>query len=194
MLRDTDTAWGSMTRAMHWILVLILVVQIPVGFWMEDLVEDNIASPGDDPWIMVTANVHQTIGFVVLILAFWRVNWRLNNPTPQLPAGRAAYELYLARITQGFLYFMMFFYPLTGWGILSTSPDELPVLFFGWEIPRMVSAQSEGTTVASDLFSDLHRACWKVGGALLLLHISGAMWHQFIRRDNLLMRMWQGHG
>ncbi|TFG87654.1 MAG: cytochrome b [Chromatiales bacterium] len=194
MLKDTATAWGSMTRATHWILVLIVAVQIPLGFWMVDLIEDNIASQGDDPWIMLTANVHHTIGFLVLILAFWRINWRLNNPTPELPASRSAYELYLARITQGFLYFLMFFYPLTGWAVLSTSPDELPILFFGWEIPRMVSAQSEGTTFASDLFSELHLACWKAGGALLLLHVSGATWHQFIRRDDLLMRMWRGHG
>ncbi len=182
-----------MTRAMHWSLVLIVAVQIPLGFWMADLSEDSIASQGDDPWILRTANVHHTIGFLVLILAFVRINWRLNNSTPELPASMAAHERYLARFTQGFWYFLMFFYPLTGWAVMSTSPDELPTLFFGWEIPRMVSAQSAGTTFANDLFSDLHLACWKVGGVLLLLHVAGAMWHQFIRRDNLLMRMWRGH-
>lgn len=182
-----------MTRAMHWILVLIVAAQVPLGFWMVDLINDNIASQGEDPWIMRTANLHHTIGFLVLILAFFRVNWRLNNPTPELPASRSAHELYLARFTQGVLYFLMFFYPLTGWAVLSTSPDALPILFFGWEIPQMVSGQSEGTTFASDLFSELHVACWKVGGVLLLLHVSGAMWHQFVRRDHLLTRMWRGH-
>jgi cytochrome b561 len=194
MLKDNATAWGSMTRAMHWSLVLIVAVQVPLGFWMVNLIKDGIVSEGDDPWIMRTANVHDTIGFLVLILAFFRVNWRLNNPTPELPARMAAHERLLARLTQGFLYFLMFFYPLTGWAVLSTSPDELPILFFGWEIPRMVSAQSVGTTSANDLFSALHLACWKVGGVLLLLHLSGTLWHHFIRRDDLLMRMWRGHG
>jgi cytochrome b561 len=193
MLKDTETTWGSMTRAMHWLLVLVIAVQVPVGFWMVDLIEDSIATKVDDPWILITANVHHTIGFLVIILAFWRINWRLNNPTPGLPEGSAAYERYLARITQGFLYLPMFFYPITGWASLSTSPDGLPILFFGWEIPRLVAAQSAGTTFASDLFSELHLACWKVGGALLLLHVSGAIWHQFVRKDGVLMRMWRGH-
>jgi len=191
MLKDTATSWGSMTRAMHWLLVVTIAVQVPLGFWMVDLIDDNATTSVEDPWMMIAANAHHTIGLLVIILAFWRVNWRLNNPTPELPKNFATYERYLARTTQAFLYFMMFFYPITGWAILSTSPDGLPTMFFGWEIPRLVSARSDGTTFASDLFSELHVACWKVGGALLLLHVSGAIWHQFVRKDDVLIRMWR---
>jgi cytochrome b561 len=194
MLKNSSAEWGSLTRAMHWLSVLLITVQIPLGFWMVNLIEANAEILDDNKWTLRTASAHHTIGFLVLILALLRVNWRLNNPTPELPAGLAAYQRLLARFTQGFFYFLMFFYPLTGWAALSTSAEEVPVFFFAWEIPRMFSVESGGSTFANDLFSELHRACWKVGGVLLVLHVSGAMWHQFIKKDNLLMRMWRGHG
>lgn len=181
---------------MHWGLVLLIAVEVPLGFWMVNLLDASLgAAAGNalvDSWVVRTASTHHTIGFLILALALLRINWRLNHPTPALPSGTATHERYLARATQGFLYFLMFFYPLTGWAILSTAPDGPTIHFFTWEIPRLVSTQSAGTEFASNLFTTLHQLCWKVGGALLLLHVCGALWHQFVRRDNLLTRMWKG--
>ncbi len=187
-------AWGPVTRSLHWSLVLLILVEVPLGFWMVNLIEANVTTSTENAWTARATNAHHTLGFLVVILAFLRINWRLNNPTPGLPAGTAAHERYLARATQGFLYFLMFFYPLTGWAILSTSTEGSPIHFFIWEIPRLISTKSAGTTFASDLFTTLHQVCWKVGGVLLLLHVSGALWHQFVRKDHLLTRMWKSHG
>ena len=178
---------------MHWLVVLLVAIEIPLGFWMADLIEVYIETRGDDTWVMHTINAHHTVGFLILILAILRINWRLNNPTPDLPANLFVYHRYLTRVTQAFLYVLMIFYPLTGWAISSTSSGEFPIFFFGLEIPSMIEAQSDGTTFANDLFSAMHQACWKIGCALLLLHISGAFWCQFVRKNPVLMRMWRGH-
>lgn len=177
---------------MHWGLVLLIAVEIPLGFWMVNLIDESVDSAFDSLWLANAASAHHTIGFLLLALAFLRINWRLNHPAPGLPPGTATHERYLARTTQGFLYFLMFFYPLTGWAILATAPDGLPIHFFSWEIPRLVTIQSAGTTLASNAFTTLHQVCWKIGGALLLLQVSGAAWHQFVRKDSLLAHMWKG--
>ena len=192
MLKNSAAEWGSISRAMHWLVALFVTIQIPLGFWMVDLIEAYIETQGDDTWVMRTMNAHHTLGFLILILALFRVNWRLNNPTPDLPAGLAVQQRYLARVTQIFLYVLMIFYPVTGWAVSSTSIGEFPVFFFGFEMPRMISPQSDGSTFAYDLFSTMHRTCWKIGGVLLTLHVSGALWHQFVKRDHLLIRMWRG--
>ena len=192
MLKNSATEWGLISRATHWLVALFIAVEIPLGFWMADLIEVYTETQGDDTWAIRTINVHQTIGLLVLMLAILRINWRLNNPTPDLPASHAAYQRYLARVTQVFLYILMIFYPLTGWASASTSAGEFPVFFFGLEIPRMISSQSEGTTFAYDLFSGMHRACWKIGSGLLFLHVSGALWGQFIKKEHVLTRMWRG--
>lgn len=181
-----------MTRALHWVMALLIAVEIPLGFWMVNLIEADTEAQNEVAWVLRTAIVHHTIGFLVLILAFFRANWRLNNPTPDLPPSLTTFQRYLTRSTQLFLYLLMFFYPLTGWAVLSASTDGLPVFFFGWEMPRMFPPQAGGSTFAYDLFADLHQACWKVGGVILTLHISGALWYQFIREENILLRMWRG--
>jgi len=190
---DDVTGWPLFARAMHWLVALLVAIEVPLGFWMLELSDAQTKIPGgDDTWIMPAINAHHTIGFLILILAILRVNWRLNNPTPDLPAYMNAYQRLLSRSTQAFLYFLMFFYPLTGWAAVSTSTEATPVLFFGWEIPRMVAQPSEAGNFTYDLFTSLHQACWKIGGALLTLHIAGALWHQFIKKEDVLTRMWLG--
>jgi len=192
MLKNSAAEWGSISRAMHWLVALFIAIEIPLGFWMADLIEAYAETRGDDTWVLRTINAHHSVGFLILILALLRINWRLNNPTPELPASIATYQRYLTRITQVFLYFLMIFYPLTGWAVSSTSAGEFPVYFFGLEIPRMISPQSAGSTFAYDLFSEMHRACWKIGSVLLTLHVSGALWGQFIKKEHILTRMWRG--
>ncbi len=193
MLKNSAAEWGSISRATHWLVVLLVAIEVPLGFWMAELIELSTYTQADNTWVIPAINGHHTIGFLLLALALLRINWRLNNPTPDLPAGYAAYQRYLARTTQVFLYILAIFYPLTGWAVSSASPEPFPVLFFGLEIPRMFSPQSGGSTFAYDLFSEMHQASWKIGGVFLILHIAGALWGQFIKKNDVLIRMWRGH-
>ena len=42
------------------------------------------------------------------------------------------------------------------------------------------------------VFRAFHELSWKILLALIILHVAAALYHQFIRRDNLLGRMWFG--
>ena len=194
MKKSSATEWGTISRGMHWLVVLLIAIEIPLGFWMIDLIEVYTETRGDDTWVIRTISSHHTVGFLILILALLRVNWRLNNPVPDLPASLTVHQRYLARTTHVFLYILMIFYPLTGWAVSATSAGEFPVYFFGWEMPRMISPQSEGTTFAYDLFAEMHRICWKIGSVFLTLHVSGALWCQLVKNDHSLTRMWRRRG
>jgi len=178
---------------MHWLVAIFIAIEIPLGFWMADLIEVYTENPSNDTWVAGSINAHHTIGFLVLITALLRINWRLNNPAPDLPASMVKSHRYLTRITQAFLYFLLIFYPLTGWAVSSTSSGDFPVFFFGLEIPRMMEPQSGGSTFAFDLFSAMHQFCWKIGCGLLALHLTGAFWGQFIKKNHVLARMWRGY-
>jgi len=193
MLKNSASEWGLISRAIHWLVVLFIAIEIALGFWMEDLLEVYTETQGDDTWVLLSMNGHHTIGLLILFLAFLRMSWRMNHPIPDLPAGYAAFQRILARTTQIFLYFLMVFYPVTGWAVASASAAEFPVFFFGLEIPRMMAPRTDGSTFAYDLFSVTHQTCWKIGAALLTLHVSGALWGQFIKKNHILMRMWRGH-
>ena len=193
MLRNTKDTWGSVARTLHWIVVGLAIIQVPLGFYMDAVYQEYLKTFGDDTLLMQTSRGHHTIGFLILTAAIFRLPWRLVNTTPSLPASLTNFQLRLARVTHVFLYVLMFVYPLTGWAVLSAYDGEFPIFFFGWDdIPRIVPQVPEGSTFDSDFFGEVHRALWRVGGLLVGLHIMAALWHQYVKRDGILRRMWKG--
>lgn len=195
LIKNTRDSWGVVSRYLHWGILLMIIVQVPVGFYMVNVYEayTQTYAEAELPLVLRTSQVHHTIGLTVLLLAFFRVSWRLANPTPGLPPALAAYQRYLARGTHIFLYVLMFIYPLTGWAALSAYEGEFPIYFFGWDsVPRIVPQVAEGSTFDFEFFGEIHEFLWKIGAAVLGLHVGGALWHQFVRRDGILARMWRG--
>ena len=185
------TRWNRGARVLHWLTVLLILVQIPLGFWMVEVYEAYTETYADDTWVMRTSMAHHTLGFIVLAVACFRLTWRFTHQAPGLPVSLIAYQRALARMTHAVLYLLLFIYPLSGWASLSAYEGEFPIFFFGWEsVPRIVPQAAEGATLTYELFAEVHRACWKLGAAILLLHVAGALWHEFVARDGVLRRMW----
>jgi cytochrome b561 len=192
-MSNTGNSWGRVSRVFHWGMLLLIAIQIPLGFWMVEVYEVYAETYGDDTWVMRTSRLHHTLGFLVLGAVTLRLAWRAANPTPGLPAALTTYQRWLARTTHVFLYALLFIYPLSGWASLSAYEGEFPIFFLGWDdMPRLVPQVAEDAQFNYDFFADIHRWCWRVGAALLGLHIVGALWHQFVARDGVLRRMWAG--
>lgn len=194
-LKNSRRHWGLVSRFFHWAVVALAVVQIPLGFYMVEVYEFYTETYSEDrlPMVLRTSMVHHTIGLTILTLAALRLTWRTSNPTPELPAGLATYQRYLARMTHIFLYALMIAYPLSGWAALSAYEGEFPIFFFGWDsVPRIVPQVAEGELFDYPFFAEIHRFGWRVGGAILGLHVMGALWHQYVARDGVLKRMWHG--
>jgi cytochrome b561 len=193
VLRNTDLAWGRVARGFHWLMAAMILVQVPLGFRMNAVYGELVATKGTD-WsqLLQLSMLHHTNGFLILILATLRLAWRAANPAPGLPPGLAAYQRNLARLTHGFLYALLFLFPLTGWAALSAYEGEFPIFFFGYDsMPRIVP-QADGSHAPYEFYAEIHEACWRVGALVLGLHVVAALWHQFVLKDGLLQRMWRG--
>lgn len=193
MLRNTIHSWGSVARTFHWTVVALVVVQIPLGFYMVEVYEEYTKTYGDDTMVMRTSMGHHTIGLLILSIALFRLAWRLSNKTPELPDNLKTYQRNLARVTHGLFYVIMIVYPLSGWAALSAYEGEFPIFFFGWDdVPGLVPKVAEGETFDYPFFAGIHRNLWRSGGVLLALHVFGALWHQYVARDGVLRRMLRG--
>ena len=192
-LKNTHSSWGAVSRTLHWAMLVLLAVQIPLGFWMVEVYEVYAENYGDDTWVMLTSRLHHTLGFALLAFVFVRLSWRVTNPTPALPIALTTYKRWLARTTHVFLYLLLVIYPLSGWASLSAYEGDFPIFFFGWDsMPRLVPQVAEDALFNYEFFATIHRWCWRVGGALLGLHVLGALWHYYIAKDGILQRMLSG--
>ena len=77
MIRNTASSWGIVSRNFHWLIVAMIAVQVPLGFWMNAVYDDLIATGSKDfSQLLLISRVHHTNGFMVLILATLRLTWR----------------------------------------------------------------------------------------------------------------------
>jgi cytochrome b561 len=193
VIRNTPHGWGALSRALHWLMALMIAVQVPLGFLMVDAYDAWLAGTGDTALVMALSRAHNTNGFLILILVVLRLSWRFRNPTPALPSGLAVWQRFTARTTHVVLYGLLIVFPLTGWAALSAYDGEFPIFFFAWDnVFRIVPQAQKGDLLTSDLFGEIHETCWKIGAGVLALHVAAALWHQLVKKDGVLRRMWRG--
>jgi len=193
MLGNSIARWGVVTRLFHWGMALMIAAQVPLGFWMVSAYDAWLAGKGDTALVMSLSRAHNTLGFLVLILVSLRLSWRIAHPTPALPASLTRAQRIAARVTHASLYGLLIVFPLTGWATLSAYDGEFPIFFFGWDgVFRIVPQQGKDAFFNSDLFGEIHETCWKIGAFILGLHVTAAVWHEYVQKDGVLSRMWRG--
>jgi cytochrome b561 len=177
MRENTPERWGSVSIALHWtIAALVLLVQVPAGITMTSVEPGTVQNVG--------YNIHKTTGIVIFLLALVRLAWRWTHPVPALPADMPVWQARLARTTHAILYLVLFLMPITGF--LYTAMGGFPVPFFMlYDLARFVP---ENKPVA-EIFKYAHLTLQYVLYVTVLLHVSGALYHHFVRRDGVLLRM-----
>jgi cytochrome b561 len=178
--------YGSVAIALHWLIALGVIANICVGLYFADL-------PRSDPSKFMLFQLHKSIGLTVLVLSLVRVGWRLVNPIPPLPASMSPTLRLVARTTQFLLYVLIVAIPLSGWAVVSASPLGLPTLYFGtfvWpHIPFLADLPRAAKVPLQKELSGVHVLLAWSAIVLVALHIAGALYHQFVRRDEVLVRM-----
>jgi cytochrome b561 len=169
--------YDRMLVVLHWVLAIGLFYQLGLGLWMEDI-------PKDPPGIRAGwFNLHKSIGICLGFLILWRLGWRVTHSVPAPPIGNTDFQNKLSQWAHRALYLCMVVLPVSGFMGSSFSP--YPVKFFGLPLPKLWEPSPEG----KELFSEIHEVTAFVMMIIIILHISAAVWHQWVKRDGLLSRM-----
>ena len=186
---DKPLRWSRVSRALHWIMALLIIGLAVVGSYMANYEPDMLVQFELTQW-------HKSFGFVVFTLGCLRILWRwIGPPPPAAPLNTKAWERAAAKVTHIGLYLLMFLMPVSGWLMASASPlndaDAYPTqiknMVFGlFELPDPIAP---GDKQLEALFHGIHYWSGWILAALLLLHAGGALKHHFILRDNVLIRM-----
>ena len=175
-LKNTQDAWGSVHKLLHWLIALAVVGLLCVGWYMHEM-------PNSPDKIRIYA-LHKSFGITVLTLMLVRVAWRWSNPRPALPSTMKGWERTLAGVVHGGLYAALLAMPLSGW--LFNSASNFPLKWFGlFKMPALTGPDRDLKLLAQDV----HWALSWVIVTLVVLHVAGALKHHFVDRDDVLKRM-----
>lgn len=160
-------------RFWHWLTAVLVIAMIPLGFGIANY------DLGDTLY-----NSHKSFGFVVFVVVVLRLVYRLTHPVPPLPADIPAIQRLAAHANHWALYALLLAQPVVGW--IATSAYPAPIPIFGlFDLPPIWPENR----ALSDRLYELHGWIGLALAALIALHIAAVIYHQFIRKDNLLARM-----
>ena len=175
-MAEPRNRYSGVSLTLHWVIALAVAAQVL-------LIMAHDATEG--PLSREFVQVHKAAGLTILVLTLGRIGWRLANPLIALPDTMPRWERILARMTQIAFYVVLLAMPLTGWLASSASGREISWFgLFQWPLLPV-----RGGREAAGQFMDVHGAAAKLLYLLILLHVVGALKHQFINRDNILHRM-----
>jgi cytochrome b561 len=170
-MSDAGTANAAATYSrgaiwLHWTIAALILFNLPVG-WVHDMF-----GPATKP-VMMT--LHKSFGVTIFFLTLVRVGWRLRHAPPPVDPALRPWEASLSRATHAAFYAILLLMPLSGW--LVTSASGVPVINYFWTvtIPPLPVHGHE----AHELWESVHTLFGIAMSFLVLLHIAGALRHQF---------------
>tara|TARA_R110002072_G_scaffold140661_2_gene285035 strand:+ start:213 stop:794 length:582 start_codon:yes stop_codon:yes gene_type:complete len=182
--------YTAVAITLHWIIAIMLVMLIVVGWQAGDLLEALQTGQETDATledVRFVYNMHKTFGMLVLVLSLARLIWRLTHKTPPMPETMKGWEQFAARFTHIAFYVLMIGMPLLGW--ITASSSGLPSYLLDNSALRLPDLPVPQTDAVHDFFGWLHgRGGWAIL-VLLALHAGAALKHHFFDKDDVLSRM-----
>lgn len=172
-------AYTMTARVLHWVMAILILSMIPLGL--------VIANDWGGPLQDFLYDLHRSLGTLIIPLIFLRLIYRWANPPSPLPDDIPALQQLAANATHWCLYALVLVQPIIGW--IATSAYRAPIKVLGWfELPPI---WPENRPFSEQMFS-IHGLIGTVIAGLVAIHIGGALFHHFVRKDGVLMRIITG--
>ncbi len=184
-LSNTQSRYGGVAKSFHWLMALLILTLIPLGWYANELPFATDAELAQKAWLF---SLHKTLGVTAFFVALLRILWAVSQPKPGLLNAEHQLESFAAELVHWLLYAALVIVPLSGWISHAAAQGFAPIWWpFGQELPLVPNS-----TGVEHFFASLHGVATKVLIASLVLHIAGALKHHVIDRDATLRRMLPG--
>ena len=162
-------------RVLHWSMAVAILLMLFIGVGMVSTITTSYLD---------LVSIHRPLGILILLLALVRIVVRLARGTPPLPRDLPAPMKQAAALSHYLLYVLMVGMPLLGWAMLSAAAYPV-VMWNGFRLPPIVPPDD----TLHALFWNLHHYGAFLFFAVILLHVSAALFHALIRRDGVFEAM-----
>ena len=172
-LTNSLTEYGLISKVLHWLSAILLLVQIPLGFYLVDLDfgEQRIN----------VENIHVIIGLSIFYIVILRLVNKILNPTPKLNPSIFKGQVFLAKMNHILLYLAIL--SITISGILKKLFNGETLIIFFKEI------QIKDNFELADQFYNIHILSNYTILVLIVIHLMAVIVHRLFFKDNLLKKM-----
>jgi cytochrome b561 len=189
--------YNKVAILLHWLIALAIFGMFALGWYMSELPKEapkqmafDLFDLGIYQWALAEEasprtfyfNLHKSLGVTLLALIIFRLFWRVTHRPPAMLASYKAWERKLATGAHHFLYLLMFAMPLSG--VIMATYSKYGVKWFGVDFIAGLDNPS-----MRDIFKEAHEVIGFILLVLIVLHILGALKHQWIDKDSTMARM-----
>jgi cytochrome b561 len=173
----SNTEFPASIKWLHWLTVLFLVCAFALVWLAPDEAVNEALHVTMIRW-------HVACGVMVLLLSILHLLARLMQSIPPLPADNPAWRRVFARLVQTLLLLTVTIQPIIGWLMTNAFGRSLSPLGL-FTFPDLIGADKAlGMQLA-----EWHETNGLIICALAVLHGGAALYHHFVRKDDILVRM-----
>ena len=172
-LKNDNIAYGLIARILHWFTFLILLIQLPLGIYLDNLEFSEFK--------LTVENTHIIIGMSIFYITLLRMIWKFLNPKP-ITSTVNKLQLIASKAVHGLFYITL---------LLITISGVLKLLLSGEEVNLIIS------TIYIDYFNyelaDQFHVVHVISAYFLVLlftiHLGAVVYHHYIQKDPILKKM-----
>ena len=172
-IKNTITEYGVISKILHWVSAILLLLQVPLGFYLVDLdfSQERIS----------IENIHVIIGLSLFYLIIFRLLNKIFNPTPKLEPSIFKGQKFIAKFNHLLLYVTILSVTISG--ILKKLFSGETLIIFFKEI------KIKDNFELAEQFYDIHIFSNYLMIGLITLHILAVIVHKIFFNDNLLKKI-----
>ena len=172
-LSNSLTEYGSISKIFHWLSAAVLLIQIPLGFYLVDLDFNEKR--------LTIESIHVILGLSIFYLTLLRLIYKLFSPTPSLGNSIFPGQRLIAKVNHILLYLSILIITISG---------ALKKLFNGEMIDLFLfDVEINDNFELAELFYDIHILSNYTLIALISLHIFAVIIHKVVFKENLLKKI-----
>ena len=172
-VKNNNSSYGVLARLFHWLTFLILLFQLPLGLYLDNLEFSEFK--------LTVENIHIVIGISIFYLTLLRLIWKFLNPKP-INSAVNKLQLIASKAVHGLFYVTLLLITISGIFKLLLSGEEVNFIiskvyidYFNYEL--------------ADQFHVVHVISAYFLVLLFTIHLGAVVYHHLIQKDPILKKM-----
>ena len=171
---NSYSKYGLLAKLFHWITFIVLLAQVPFGFYLVGL-------EFSDERIELE-NIHILVGITIFYVTLFRLIWKLFNPSPTESKSFFKGQILIGKVNHLLLYLSIFAITISGMLKKLYMGETLNFFFFKYGFEK-------DNFLLADAFYEVHIYANYLLLVLVTLHILAVVVHHFVFKDKILNKI-----